>query len=291
MKRLCDSTEDTLQEVKKARVEQSAIQEAVNRQDVRGHNAERLAILDWLTPINYASQQQDFIRRRQPGTGEWLLKSASFQDWMRAKKKTLFCPGIPGAGKTILTSIVADHLGRQFHDQDVGIAYIYCNFRRKDEQKVDSLLASILKQLSETHPAIPSTISELYAGHKSKGTRPSTDELRRALTSVAATHSRVFIVVDALDECQTSDGCRSRFVEDCFALQARCRANLFMTSRFLPEVTEMFDKASTFEIRASPEDVRNYLTGQIFRLPGFVSRDIVLQEEIKNEIINSVDGM
>src|SRR5690349_4170224 len=40
--------------------------------------------------------------------------------------------------------------------------------------------------------------------HKKKRTRPSINELLRALQSVAAIFSRVFIIVDALDECQAS---------------------------------------------------------------------------------------
>ena len=62
----------------------------------------------------------------------------------------LFCPGIPGAGKTILTSIVVDDLTTRFsNDPSVGIAYVYCNFRRRDEQKAEELFASLLKQLMQ----------------------------------------------------------------------------------------------------------------------------------------------
>jgi hypothetical protein len=52
-------------------------------------NQESMAILDWLTPVNYGSQQSDFIRRRQEGTGTWLLDSAEFRLWVEEKGKTL----------------------------------------------------------------------------------------------------------------------------------------------------------------------------------------------------------
>jgi Cdc6-like AAA superfamily ATPase len=68
---------------------------------------------------------------------------------VETEKQTLFCPGIPGAGKTILTSIVIDKLTTQFgNDESIGVAYIYCNFRRQDKQKPGDLLTSLLKQLS-----------------------------------------------------------------------------------------------------------------------------------------------
>src|ERR1700722_1999423 len=87
------------------------------------------AIINWLTPVNYALQQSDFIARRQEGTGEWVLKSDEFQQWLAQRNKTLFCPAMPGAGKTIISSIVIDHLHKMFgNDSAIGIAYVYCNF-------------------------------------------------------------------------------------------------------------------------------------------------------------------
>jgi hypothetical protein len=99
-------------------------EETQKRQD------ERKMILEWLNPMDYASQQSDFIARRQEGTGEWLLESSNFQDWLRNSGQTLLCPGMPGAGKTVLKSIVVDYLCDNFQDNTtVGIAYLYCNFR------------------------------------------------------------------------------------------------------------------------------------------------------------------
>jgi hypothetical protein len=89
-----------------------------------------MKVLDWLTLVDYGPQQTDYIRRRQPGTGQWLLDSPEFQTWLNTENQTLFCPGIPGAGKTILTSIVVEELTTRFsNDPTIGIAYIYCNFR------------------------------------------------------------------------------------------------------------------------------------------------------------------
>src|SRR5436309_15173502 len=82
---------------------------------------ERESIIDWLAAIDYGQQQSDFLSRRQEGTGQWLLDSDEFQEWLTQKKQTLFCPGIPGAGKTILTSIVVDYLDKNFqNDSSVG---------------------------------------------------------------------------------------------------------------------------------------------------------------------------
>jgi hypothetical protein len=153
------------------------------------------------------------------------------------------------------------------------------------------LLASLIKQLAESQPSLPGTVTELYDRHKTKRTRPSLDEISRSLQVVTTLYSRVFIIVDALDECQISDGCRQRFLSSLFNLQAKCGANLFATSRPISSIEKEFEGNSKLEIRASEEDVRKYLNGHLFRLPGFVARRPELQEKIKTDIVKAVDGM
>lgn len=264
------------------------------QQETREQRQEHDIILNWLTPIAFVTQQNDFIARRQEGTGTWLLDSTEYQSWRQTKKQTLFCPGIPGAGKTILTSVIVDELTTRFCDDPaIGIAYIYFNFRRQDEQKIEDLLASLLKQLAEGQPSLPFTVKELYNRHITKRTRPSLEEISASLHAVATLYSRVFIIIDALDECQVSEGCRQRFLEGLFSLQEKCRVNLFTTSRPILSIENYIEEKRSLklEIRASEEDVRKYLNGHLFRLPGFVARSFKLQEEIKTDIVNAVDGM
>lgn len=203
------------------------------------HDHEHTAILNWLTPIDYALQYNDFINRRQPETGQWLIDSQEFQTWLDTGKQTLFCPGIPGAGKTMCASIVIDELNTKFRDDtSVGTAYIYCNFRRKDEQKPVDLLASLLKQLIQGLglPSVPQSIQELYNQHKRPRTRPSREEISQALQTVISKYDKAFIVIDALDECQDSDAERIQFLAELTGHQAKTGANLFVTSRFSPEI-------------------------------------------------------
>lgn len=242
--------------------------------------------------MDYGSQQSDYLKSRQHGTGQWLLKSGKFQGWLATRKQTLFCPGIPGAGKTILTSIVVDDLSSRFrNDSKTGIAYLYCNFQRQNEQNIDHLLASVLKQLAEGKPSLLESVKDLYNQHKGKRTRPSLDGILGALQDVAATYSRVFVIVDALDECQASDGCRTRFLSELFNLQARHGINIFATSRFIPEITGHFKTSISLEIRASTDDVTMYLRGHMGQLPSRVQQDPQLQEEIRAGISEAVDGM
>ena len=285
----------THQQVKKGREEQHHIRQSVDylrlHQESREATEERNRILDWVRPVDFASQQSDLSTRRQAGTGEWLLNSAEFRAWMEARGQTLFCPGFPGAGKTILASFVVDELvALSQKNQKIGVAYVYCSFRRQD--KPEDLLASLVKQLAQGQPSLPGVIRSLYDKHRDKRTRPSFGEISASLRSVASLYSKVFIVVDALDECPISKGCRTRFIAEIIDIQAQTGASIFTTSRFIPEITQTFqDTATVLEIRARAEDVRKYLASQMFHLPGFVRRRADLQEEIITEIIRAADGM
>jgi Cdc6-like AAA superfamily ATPase len=255
-------------------------------------NQERRVIIDWLTPIDYSTQQNDFISRQQEGTGQWLLDSKQFQDWLNKGKQTLFCPGIPGAGKTIITSIIVEHLNAKFqNDTSIGIAYLYCDFKRREERKHADLLSSLLKQLVQEQSPVPESVKSLYERHKDKGSRPSLEEILKSLHSIATDYSRVFILIDALDECQISHAIRRKFLSEVFNLQNKTGINIFATSRFILEIVKEFEGSISLEIRARDEDVQRYLDAHMSELPLCVSRNRALQDIIQVEIIKAVDGM
>ena len=111
-----------------------------------------------------------------------VLETAAFIKWVEGKQNTLFCPGIPGAGKTVIASIVVDYLKTSFPDGKTGIAFLYCIYKRMDDREVDDLLASLLGQLALWQPIIPESIRKLYDKHL-KGEKPrlSQDEIRKEL--------------------------------------------------------------------------------------------------------------
>ncbi|KAJ5826584.1 ankyrin [Penicillium robsamsonii] len=248
-----------------------------------------LEALDWLTHFDYGPQQSDLLRLRQPGTSKWLIESAEYKDWRETNEKTLLCSGIPGAGKTILTAVVIDDLATQcLNNHTLGLAYIYCDFRRKDDQKAENLLASILKQLSHCRSPLPTSVKMLYEQHKDRRTRPSLNELFRSLQFVASLYAKVFVVIDALDECKTSDDSRNVFLSRIFDLQKVCSVNILATSRPVPEIMERFS-GDKLEIRAHESDVEKYLEGRISQAGSELLN--THKEEIKRRITELADGM
>lgn len=250
---------------------------------------EDLEILEWITGIDYGPQQTDYIRRRQVGTGQWFLDSEQYQAWLKTDEQTLFCSGIPGAGKTILMATVIEDLTKRFaKDKTVGIAYVYFNFKHRFEEQPKELLSSLLRQLVVHQAAVPNSVRELYDKHHDKRTRPSLEEVSIALRSVAALYLRVFVIIDALDECQFEGHCRSTFLAELYKLPGISK---LITSRPIPDIEALFKGCPSLEILASDEDISIYLDGRMKLLPSFMLDNQELRKQIKSEIISAVEGM
>lgn len=65
----------------------------------QNEDQERRKILDSISQMDYTTKQSTILDQRQEGTGQWLLNSKEFQEWMRSSGGTLLCTGMPGAGR------------------------------------------------------------------------------------------------------------------------------------------------------------------------------------------------
>ncbi|KAF4853705.1 Vegetative incompatibility protein HET-E-1 [Colletotrichum siamense] len=248
-------------------------------------------ILKWPSPTNYGSRQSEHFRTRHEGTGQWFLSSPQYQEWNESTGRTLYCPGMPGAGKTILTSIVINDLvSKAESNVDVGIAYVYCSFERAKEQDIEHILSSLLKQLAERAQDLPESLRSIFEKHNNWKTKPSFRELTRTFESVCKMFARVYILIGALDECQ-ADGCRSSLLKTLFKQRTSREApvHLFATSRFIPEIEEKFEDPLKCEIKASEKDVRDYVSHRMSEIRVRIAKG--LETEIIDGVTQAVRGM
>jgi hypothetical protein len=191
----------------------------------------------------------------------------------------------------MIAAIAVDHIWKTFYGDNVGVAYVYCNYKRCETQTATDLLAAILKQLVQERPLYGEPVATLHKRHADRRTRPSLDEICTALNSVLKNYSKAYIIIDALDECTDSNGTRSELLTILRNLQAKTNISLMATSRFVARIEQSFQGFPMLEIRASDADVTRFVAGHIHRLPKCVQRDPELQVETQDRIVQAVDGM
>ncbi|KAJ5151324.1 uncharacterized protein N7482_010576 [Penicillium canariense] len=268
---------------------QHGIQSLNDRQD----DHERDKILGWLSPVSPSLRQSEVFNSHQKGTGIWLLETEDFQQWIRGEKQVLFCPGIPGSGKTVLSSIIIDHLEQRFPNPDgVVIAYLFCDYRQ--QHTLFELYSALLRQAVQRKTSIPESVKSFYQKYSTQSTRPSEDEIIGQLRSVLASCARAFVVIDALDECPIADGnhtIRNSFLRQLVRLQKEEGFHLLATSRPDQEIAAHFEGSASVEIRASSEDIQYYVDVRLNDLPSFVRKREKLKQAIKDSITKAAKEM
>ncbi|KAJ7126657.1 ankyrin repeat-containing domain protein, partial [Mycena filopes] len=249
------------------------------------HAAERTQIMDWFSPVNFFQQHADIASARQQGTGAWLMMDPRFQEWKNELGRTLWCHGIPGAGKTVSASLVVDHLSQ---GTAARTACVYLNHKETKIQTPANLLASIWRQLVIGRRDI-SDVKTLYQKHLEKQTTPSLAEIENIVHSEIGI-SKVYIVVDAVDEYP--EDLRQILLPALAAMGPTC--NLMMTSR--PHITPSpaFQNIKFLEIHAHVDDIQAYVNMEIQKsspLSKCVQKQPALMEEIHARISGRADGM
>ena len=103
--------------------------------------------------------------------------------------------------------------------------------------------------------------------------------------------SRLYLIVDALDELGDAGQVRQNLIGRLRSLQDLYHFNLMTTSRYIRSLALEFHQPLCIDVRASPEDIRRYVEGHISDLPNCVRTNLRLQKTIASAIVDVVEGM
>lgn len=101
--------------------------------------------------------------------------------------------------------------------------------------------------------------------------------------------ARNFVIIDAIDELHAD--ARKALVPRLFELQRCTGLSLFVTSRDIGEINDLFSSAMQTRIKATGEDIDKYISTHMTTLPKFVLKNTDLQKHIKNAIVQSAGEM
>lgn len=195
----------------------------------------------------------------------------------------LYCPGAPGADKTIMATGVIDYLNKT-HNGTCPVLYLFCDYAKRKEQTITHFLSSLVRQATDACSSIPDTIKECY---NSRGRSPgglTDEELLSMLQIILSGFGRTYIVIDVLDEGQSF--CIRRLISELHSMAGHLDVRVLGTSRFVPDVKSLFSGAVQLGINPTDTDIEAYLQIQITELETRVD----MRPQLRAEIVNSVLG-
>ncbi|KAH6889033.1 ankyrin repeat-containing domain protein [Coprinopsis sp. MPI-PUGE-AT-0042] len=236
---------------------------------------------------NFRNIYHDMLSKATLGTGMWLVKGDKFSVWLEPDGdiKIFWGSGIPGAGKTILASIVIQRLEalRKETDGKICVCYVYFRYSDRSKMTVRNVLETLAMQTLERHPDCLGLIEETYAQHLRERTEPTEEQLLALLCQLTKSMTATFYILDALDEAHTK--IQLAVVKALASLNVK----LFITSRPLKTVEANFPAANTFPIIAQDTDIDLHIAKGINE-SAELQRLLQDDPELRDEIISTIKG-
>ena len=184
-----------------------------------------------------------------------MLANPAYLDWRDRSNSFLWLQGFAGCGKTILCSTIINDMTKYTASRTQGaIAFYYFDFTNDVKTKTLSCLRSLILQLAE-QTADTTSLQSLHRAY-AMGT-PPIQEFLGVLNCILRKQDRVYIIVDALDECTDQ--------EELFDLLNSIRdwklecLSILTTSRDEPDIRECIHPAPEQEIRLRNSAIDNDL--------------------------------
>ncbi|KAG9515935.1 purine and uridine phosphorylase, partial [Aureobasidium melanogenum] len=258
------------------------------------------SLAKWLHAPDPSVNYNRAIQQRHHGTGLWFLQSEAFADWSVEGNEFLWLHGLAGCGKTVLSSIIIEHLRKQPRSADTKLLYFFFDFADEEKQSHENMIRTFIQQLYVQEEASRHLLKQFFKKYASRNEQPSLTSLEDTFASMLnqAAHTRV--VIDALDE---SGQQRStlEWLRRIFANQniAHNELSIIITSRREYDIECAFLKwvpeESVLPIRAANvnKDIRDFVHSQIqsdSRLERWSQRPNV-QIEIESKLLEKANGM
>lgn len=125
---------------------------------------EQFQIRNWLKPADPRANLQKGLQQRLQGSGEWFLSGEEFSRWIKERNSFLWIYGIPGCGKTILSSTVLEHL--HTGQETKPVIYFYFDFSDTNKQTLENMIWSLISQLCHEREETRVYLTSFWESHE-----------------------------------------------------------------------------------------------------------------------------
>ncbi|CAO2647508.1 Nn.00g084300.m01.CDS01 [Neocucurbitaria sp. VM-36] len=237
-------TAEFVQDLKDVKRKAEKIQDLLNE-------SKRRDVYKWLETTDASTIHNRSRKLYEPHTASWMLRTPEWPLWIQGKHRCLWVHGIPGAGKSILASYLAEeveeHCKSSSNDtSQFGHAYYYCYFGH-DQDESSHFLRWIIGQLCRQSERVPEELHDMY----NSGKAPTPSSLLSILPCAMARFKRVYIVLDAIDESMPR-GDLLRVIHVLATAEIFASLSLLVTSRHYIDIVQVLETCSIPITMANP---------------------------------------
>ncbi|KAK1725319.1 nucleoside phosphorylase domain-containing protein, partial [Colletotrichum acutatum] len=158
----------------------------------------------WLSAPDPSIDHNKASNLHHAGTCQWFLESPKYLQWKTESRSALWLHGLPGCGKTILSSRIITDL------QHGGLIclYFYFTFTDTKKQSLDMAVRSLVYQLYCQSKPAEVYLNSVFDSRANNLAQPDTNCLCSWFEAMVKETGEVWIVLDALDEWETNHECQ-----------------------------------------------------------------------------------
>lgn len=275
----------------------SRLKDAIALKSNGGQEAKLLAIKDWITAPDPSTNHHKAIKQRQADTGLWLLESKEFAKWKNSPASRLWLHGIPGCGKTILSSSIIEQLLQRCDGTNAVIAYFYFDFTDAQKRNPELMLRSLFCQIIQRTSVVLPCFDALFLSCNNGKRQPTLQALLNVIPQVMQQLTHIYIVIDALDECAQ----RSDLMDmlETLAEWPLDNMHLLLTSRkerdIESSIGSYIEREDTINLDRDvvDKDILLYVRQRLIDDKGLAkwNKDTAIKQEIEAALLNRASGM
>ena len=272
------------------------------RRDVKGlvYKQSRREVHRWLSPPDPSTNYNKALKQCQEGTGLWFLRHHAYVQWKTQRNSSLWLYGIPGCGKTILSSTIIQDLDKTFALPT--LLYFYFDFSDTRKQTLDNMVRSLISQLYSKCENTQKQLDSLFSSCEDGRHQPRYESLYQVLLQMIDSLEDVYIVLDALDECRTRIGPPTEgllsWIRHLLGLRQR-NVHLLVTSRLEQDIqsnlSDIVQKENIIPIQSDlvRDDIQAYVHTKVRQGDGLRRwrEQPEVQDEIEAALMQKANGM
>lgn len=185
-------------------------------------------------------------------------------------------------------SIIIDKIISAARD-DITLIYFYCDFKDPAKQNSVNIYGSLIAQLIEQVTGIPDEVDALYS--KCNMRPAALEHLKNVFSRLIQSFSKVFIIIDGLDECAD----RANVLDGLLELKnsPNGNTNVLVTSRNDPTTRLALSGVPnlTMEAENVGADIKLYVKSEIERRVKLRRLKPEMKAEITTRLVDGANGM